>query len=608
MSPVWKRLEHRRPGRVAGFSVDLIPHVAEQKVLVSPRRGWAAVINAETGNVLRVKAVVRPDPIGRLVHPEFEHPVLPGQTVTLAGPEKVRAHVGNHRHVDVRSDPDGFVTVRAKDQDRTLLVHQRYGSLRSGVVLDDEVVVRQVPAVTGTVRANSLGYVVTEHGYVLIGPHRAWETVGTWVDDDGGVNYVDQVSKLVLAREMPGDPASYAEPPLKPWRRWPAGRRPLTVVRNRDIDFAMTRFRVRLGRRAEGVSAEVVVTEDGWFAITHADTGERIASGWLPYTPLTPWEKLAIARQQEGHIGPVVYEAVIGQAPPPPMAGDTTTTAKAGTATDPTVTVEGVTVALPRGLPEARVLLSRRRGWAAVIDPETERVRKVQAVTRLDAPGQLVRPSAEARVVSGGTMALGGPEDPRVYAGDGVDPVTGERYYEPDEPFLDVQIDPDGWVTVQARTLDRRLLVHQRLTSIIAGVVLDDEIVVRRLSPNSATQTVTVDSFGYVSSDSVPVLIGAYRAGQRVGMLIEGQDDEERTVYLDKSSGAVIAHATPGELADEVDEPRRAWGKYTVGRHLLPVRSRDRQFDFANTRHTLRPGLRVDDVELVLRVTDPVGS
>ena len=609
MSRVLRGSEHTQPVRVGDFQVNLAPHVARQKVLVSPLRGWAAVIDADTDKVLRIKAVARPDPIGRLVHPEFEPRVLPGQTVTLAGPEKLQVYVGGHRDVVMRSDLDGFVTVRAKDRDRTLLVHQRYSSLRSGVVLPDEVVVRQVSDVTGTATVNSLGYVVTEHGHVLIGEHRAWGVVGTWIDDDGGVNYVDPLSKLVLAHAMPGVPESFAEPPVTPWRKWPAGRRSLTVRHTVEIKFARSRFVVRPGRRVEGVSAEVVVTEDGWFAITYGDTGEEIAAGWLPYTPLTPWEKsaMALAWQRAGHRGPVVYEAVKGEAPPPAMDGDIWKTRQGSEGKGKTLSVwvDNVCVLLPRGLREARVLLSRQRGWAAVVDPRTNMVVKVQAVARHDRPGQLVHPLAERRVVvKGATLALGEPEDPRVYVGDSADPATGQRYYDPDEPYLDVRIDPEGWVSVQARTPDRRLLVHQRLTSIKAGVVLDDEIVVRRLSPDSATQTVDVDSFGYVSSGSVPVLVGAYRAGQQVGMLIDGKSDNQKTVYLDEHSGVVLAHATPGEQAGEVHEPRRAWGKYTVGRHLLTVTARERRLIFANTRQFLRPGLRADNIELVLWVTD----
>ena len=369
------------------------------------------------------------------------------------------------------------------------------------------------------------GHVHRPGGRLLIGARYAGGPVGTW-DDGGGVVYFDQRTRVILAREVTNGTATYAGPvqarrlagvQVNPQKAPPGFHRDFVKFDQRQKRFRYKRMGFGPPEGSRRVSADLSLSADDEFMVTHPDTGQRIVSGRLASAPLNEEE-----RDWERTNPPPVAGGAAGRLKPSEREWFNESKSTEINVGPAKIVLDGVANSLLRhhvGL-----------GWIAVIDPGTNKVRRVTRTPRLDGESLPVHPPVTVRVSAGGSVAHPDTSAGRIYVGDDL---VGQG--------VTIESTVDGIVVVSDAA--GRALIRRRFASLVTGEVIPGEA--DEVSANGAAgaQTVTVAADGYLYRPSGRLLVGSRYAGQSLGIW----DDGTGLRFFDVASRVVLLReATDG--------------------------------------------------------------
>jgi hypothetical protein len=146
-------------------------------------------------------------------------------------------------------------------------------------------------------------------------------------------------------------------------------------------------------------------TDNGWFYVIHPDTGEWLQAGWHPGARLSEGESTELDNvwRQAGLDGNPKLWPMVG-APPPRLPDE-----PAPRRITKTTHLDGIQIGLPKEMPAAIVQMTTRRGYTAIIDPESGLVERAVGVVRLGPTNWFVHPRVPVRVQPDGSVTLIGP-------------------------------------------------------------------------------------------------------------------------------------------------------------------------------------------------------
>ncbi|MEU4643346.1 hypothetical protein [Micromonospora sp. NPDC023814] len=362
-----------RPSRAFGNWVWLPEGMDEATVRFNPE-GRQAVIDGD-GVVRAVDFVAkREDPNVLVVHPAYRVMVSLGGTLVHGGTAGVRfyvggEHVGSYATIEtVDRNGEPWVTVTADGG--AVLLDRRLDGLRTAAAPQPDEAVPTVPSDVVVVRTAPVSgsEVDTGAGWLPVGSRFDGLDVGVWDDGQDGLWYFHPETRVVLAMASASEPITLVRPSTRSAWAGPGQRILHTSRKQRSVDIA--KMAIEIPSHLPRAPVTVDVDRRGRFVVTHPESPERIAQGWMPHAPGAPdagqWLRPGLVAGAARLDEPERTLETIGM---------------------PEIRIERVKVSIPRSAPPAvRLRYSPRHGQVAVIDPDSGRVIGVRHTVRLDAP------------------------------------------------------------------------------------------------------------------------------------------------------------------------------------------------------------------------------